>query len=217
MSTEKIIANTISFVKEKIDSDSSGHDWWHTYRVWINAKNIMEGESVDFFVVELAALLHDIADYKLNNNDMTLSDKIVTAWLKRQSVEQKTIKRVCCIINEINFRGANVKTALSSLEAKIVQDADRLDAIGAIGIARAFSFGGYFKQKLYDPDKKPNLHNSFEEYKKRETTGINHFYEKLLLLKDLMNTDKAKHIAIERHQYMKSFLERFFQEIKGEK
>jgi len=212
-----LIAKTVEYVKEKMSLDSTGHDWWHVYRVWENAKMLMKGEQVNTIVIELAALLHDIGDYKINNNDLNLSDQLVKKWLNEQNIEKQIIKKVCDIINTISFKGARTKGKLISLESKIVQDADRLDALGAIGIARAFAFGGAFKQKMYDPSMEPIYHNSFLEYMNRETTTINHFYEKLLLLKDLMNTKQAKSIAIERHRYMQLFLETFFEETKSKR
>jgi len=163
-------------------------------------------------VVQLAALLHDIADYKFHGGDDILGPQLAEKWLKKMQVEKGIISHVCEIIKEISFKGARVKSKMKTKEGMIVQDADRLDAMGAVGIARCFATGAKLNREIYNPKIKPKLHKSFEEYKKARSTSINHFYEKLLLLKDLMNTKTAKKIAKERHKFMKQFLDRFFKE-----
>jgi len=211
---ESVIKKTAEFVKDHLEREVTGHDWWHTERVWKLTLRIAkkEGKDVDLFVVQLAALLHDIADWKFHGGDDTLGPKLGEKWLKKLKVEEKTISHVCEIIKEISFKGAKVKSKMRTKEGMIVQDADRLDAIGAIGIARCFATGAKLNQEIYNPKIKPKLHKTFEEYKKAESTSINHFYEKLLLLKDLMNTKTAKKIAEKRHKFMKQFLDRFFKE-----
>ena len=210
---KKIIKKTLEFVKKNSETESS-HDFWHVYRVWKMSKRIAEKESCDEFVVELAALLHDIGDWKFNDGKEK-GDEIAREWLEKNNVNKEAIDKVCEIIVNVSFKGAKVKSKMTTKEAMIVQDADRLDAIGAIGIARAFAYGGYKKRPMYDPNIKPKLHNSFEEYKKSNSPTINHFYEKLLLLKNLMNTETARKIAQERHQFMEEFLNRFFKEWEG--
>jgi uncharacterized protein len=193
---QKIIDNIANEVKQKLESDGSGHDWWHIVRVWNMAKHISILEGADMFIVELAALLHDIADWKLYDGDDTVGPKMAKRILKKYSVSDKIIKHICEIIANLSFKGAGVKTEIKTLEGKIVQDADRLDALGAIGIARAFTYGGYKNQPIYNPDKKPRIHQSKEEYFKSRDSTINHFYEKLLLLKDRMNTKSAKKLQM---------------------
>jgi len=212
MSQQEIIQKTIDFVKEKLDGEGTGHDWWHIHRVYKNALFIAQKEGGDSFIVELAALLHDIADWKFQIDNEDKGAKIASQWLVSMNVNQIEIDKVCRIINEISFKGAGVSTPMSTIEGQIVQDADRLDAIGAIGIARAFAYGGYKNRELYNPDVKPQMHQSFEEYKKSKSHTINHFYEKLLLLKDLFNTETAKQMANDRHQFMESYLAQFYKE-----
>lgn len=216
LSQEEIINKTVTFVKNKLSGEASGHDWWHIFRVWNNAKLILKTEkNADRFTVELASLLHDISDWKFNNGDTTVGPKIAKEFLKSIDVEEKTISQVCEIISTISFKGANVKTPMKTLEGEIVQDADRLDAIGAVGIARTFAYGGYSGNEMYNPEIKPAIHNCFEDYKKNKGTTLNHFYEKLLLLKDRMNTKSAKQIAQNRHSYMENFLTQFIDEWNG--
>jgi len=216
MKKEEIIKKTEKFVKSKLYGEESGHDWWHTYRVWQTAKKIGKKEGADLFVVELAALLHDVADWKFQDGaDDSIGAMLAKEWLEKFNVNPKTISHICKIIIEISFKGARVKDKVSSIEGKVVQDADRLDAIGAMGIARCFAYGGSKERQIYDPTIKPKMHKSFEEYKKSESSSINHFYEKLLFLKDRMNTNAGKRIAKERHKFMKQFLDRFFQEWEG--
>lgn len=206
-----IINKTIDFVKDKLQGDSSGHDWWHIYRVWNMSKKLYETEGGNLFVIEMAALLHDIADWKFNNSEEE-GILLIQKWLNKVNVDQNSAQGIIEIIKNISFKGAGVKDQMNSIEGKIVQDADRLDAIGAIGIARTFAFGGKFGNPMHDPESKAEMHASFEEYKKSKGTTINHFYEKLLLLKDRMNTQTAKKIALERHQYMGHFLKQFYDE-----
>ena len=210
---EFILKQTAEFVREHFKKEVTGHDWWHTERVWKMALRIAKEEKdVDLFVVQLAALLHDIADWKFHNGDVSASHKLAEEKLKKLKVEEDVISHVCEIIRELSFKGAKVKSKMRTKEGMIVQDADRLDAIGAIGIARCFATGAKLNREIYNPKIRPKLHKTFEEYKKAESTSINHFYEKLLLLKDLMNTETAKKIAKERHKFMEQFLDRFFKE-----
>jgi uncharacterized protein len=215
VNNEDILARTLAFVKAKLSGEGSGHDWFHVERVWKSAITIATQEHADMFVVELAALLHDIADWKFAGGDDTAGPREARRWLESLNVHEQTIVHVCTIISDLSFKGAGVRTTMQSREGMVVQDADRLDAIGAIGIARAFAYGGHKGSELYNPDVKPELHTSFEQYKKSRGNTINHFYEKLLLLKDRMNTPTAQRIAAERHAYMEQFLERFYREWEG--
>ncbi|MBO6201244.1 MAG: HD domain-containing protein [Chryseobacterium sp.] len=208
----ELINKTIELVKEKLEGTESGHDWFHIERVWKLSLKIQEKEGGDKLIIELAALLHDIADPKFHNGDETIATKIVTEFLTEQKVHQETIDKVIFIIENMSFKNRNEAPKDLPLELKIVQDADRLDAIGAIGIARTFNFGGYKNNLMYHPDIEPKLTQSKEEYKKSNGTTINHFYEKLLLLKDLLNTKTAKEIAEHRHQFMLQFLDEFYKE-----
>jgi len=212
-----LINATIKFVKQEIKNAEGGHDWFHIQRVYKNSLLIANGEDCDILVVKLAALLHDIADSKFHNGDETVGPKKARLFLESENVSENTIVHVINIIENISFKGGNVVKSFHSLELDIVQDADRLDAIGAIGIARTFNYGGFKNRSLYNPDIAPNLHMSKEEYKNSETPTINHFYEKLLLLKDKMNTKTGKEIATERHRFMESFLSQFYAEWDGEK
>lgn len=207
-----LIANTVSFVKHQIEGAEAGHDWFHVERVWKLSKKIAETETCKFQVVELAALLHDIADSKFHGGDETLALKISEDFLKNQNVEPKTVAEVLFIIKNMSFKNRNEVPENLPIELKIVQDADRLDAIGAIGIARTFNFGGFKNNLMYDPAIQPNLNMTKDEYKKNQGTTINHFYEKLLLLKDLMNTNKGKELAQERHDFTQKFLAEFYKE-----
>ncbi|MBO6185332.1 MAG: HD domain-containing protein [Chryseobacterium sp.] len=205
----KIIQNTIQFVKEKLEGAEAGHDWFHIERVWKLSKKIAQTEDCNLEVVELSALLHDIADPKFHNGDETLALKISREFLETQKVEEEIIQQVLFIIQNISFKNRGEAPQNLPIELKIVQDADRIDAIGAIGVARTFNFGGFKNNLMYHPDIQPKLNMSKEEYKKSNGTTINHFYEKLLLLKDLMNTNEGKKIAEERHQFMLTFLDQF--------
>lgn len=213
--SEEIINKTITFVKETLVNAEGGHDWFHTLRVFNNALLIAKDEKVDAFVVALGALLHDIADSKFNDGDETVGPRIARAFLFKHNTDSKVIEHVINIIENISFKGGHETQKFKSIELDVIQDADRLDAMGAIGIARCFNYGGFKNRGLYDPDIKPNLNMSKEEYKGSNAPTINHFYEKLLLLKDLMNTKTGKKIALERHNYMLGFLEQFYNEWDG--
>ena len=206
------ITLSINFVKEKLEGAEAGHDWFHIERVWKLSKKIAEKEGGNLEVIELSALLHDIADPKFHNGDETLALKISQNFLEEIHVEGELIEQVLFVIKNISFKNRAEAPENHPLELQIVQDADRLDAIGAIGIARTFNFGGFKNNLMYHPEIKPNLGMNKEEYKKSNGTTINHFYEKLLLLKDLMNTKTAKKIASERHNFMLQFLDEFYKE-----
>ena len=206
------ITLTINFVKEKLEGAEAGHDWFHIERVWKLSKKIAEQEGGNLEVIELSALLHDIADPKFHNGDETLALKISQNFLEEIHVEGELIEQVLFVIKNISFKNRAEAPENPPLELQIVQDADRFDAIGAIGIARTFNFGGFKNNLMYHPEIKPNLGMNKEEYKKSNGTTINHFYEKLLLLKDLMNTETAKKIASERHDFMLQFLDEFYKE-----
>ena len=203
---------TINFVKEKREGAEAGHDWFQIERVWKLSKKIAEKEGGNLEVIELSALLHDIADPKFHNGDETLALKISQNFLEEIHVNAELIEQVLSVIKNISFKNRAEAPENPPLELQIVQDADRLDAIGAIGIARTFNFGGFKNNLMYHPEIKPNLGMNKEEYKKSNGTTINHFYEKLLLLKDLMNTETAKRIASERHNFMLQFLDEFYKE-----
>jgi len=211
----QLIEKTIEFVKSQLEGAEGGHDWWHIYRVWNNAKHIAKTEQVDQTVVELGALLHDIADSKFHNGDEEIGPATARKFLEAQNTEPNIIEHVENIIRHISFKGGNHTQSFTSKELDVVQDADRLDAIGAIGIARTFNYGGHFGRALYDPNIKPNLNMSKEEYKKSSAPTLNHFYEKLLLLKDRMNTNTGRQIANQRHEYMQGFLDQFYKEWEG--
>jgi len=215
MTQAQIIKKTADFVKKQTLGENTGHDWWHIYRVWQNAKKIGRQEKADMLVVELAALLHDIADYKFHGGDNTKGAKVASAWLTKIKADKNTIKHVADIIESITFKGAGIKDKIKTKEGQIVADADRIDTLGAIGIARTFATGAKLNRPIYDPRVKPTLHKSFKQYKKHQSDSINHFYEKLLLLKGRMNTKAGKKMAIERHQYMEKYLARFFKEWGG--
>lgn len=217
MNNSDLISETIDFVKQQLAGAEGGHDWFHIERVYKNALLMAQSETCDEMVVKLGALLHDIADSKFHDGDETVGPKTARKFLESQNVDQETIVHVINIIENISFKGGNFEKKFHSKELEIVQDADRLDAIGAIGIARTFNFGGFKNRPLYNPDIAPNLHMSKEEYKSSEAPTINHFYEKLLLLKDKMNTGTGKRIAAERHRYMEQFLSQFYAEWNGVK
>jgi uncharacterized protein len=212
MNKDQIIANTVDFVKKKLKNAEGGHDWFHIERVFKNAKIIAASEDVNGFIVALGALLHDIADSKFHNGDETIGPKIARQFLHEQQVPEDDILHVENIIKWISFKGGNEAQEFHSPELDVVQDADRLDALGAIGIARTFNYGGHKGRPIFDPDVKPNLHMTKEEYKASSAPTINHFYEKLFLLKDRMNTKTGKNLAEERHDFMVEFLEQFYKE-----
>jgi uncharacterized protein len=212
----EVIDNTIRFVKQQLENAEGGHDWFHIERVYKNALLIAKEEKCDLEVVKLAALLHDIADSKFHNGDESVGPKTAKTFLETQNITEETILHVISIIENISFKGGNFDQQFHSKELAIVQDADRLDAIGAIGIARTFNYGGFKNRTLYNPEIAPNLSMSKEEYKKSDAPTINHFYEKLLLLKDKMNTETGKKIAKKRHDFMIHFLAQFYAEWDGE-
>ena len=209
MNISEIIQKTGQFVESEFRTEGSGHDWFHIDRVRKMALRIAETEDCDLFVVEMAALLHDLDDWKLTTT--TESSKSEN-WLDFIELDSEVASHILEIIEEVSFKGAGTDTPVKSIEAAIVQDADRLDAIGAIGIARTFAYGGHKSRLIYDPSIIPVMHNDFQEYKKSSAPTINHFYEKLLLLKDRMNTKTAKIIAEQRHQFMSDFLVQFYEE-----
>ncbi len=215
--SNNLIQKTITFVKKKLENAESGHDWFHIERVYKNALLIAKNENCNQTIVELGALLHDIADSKFHDGDETIGPKTAKIFLELQNVSQDIISQVIFIIENISFKGGNFDRKKSTIELEIVQDADRLDAIGAIGIARTFNYGGFKNRQIYNPEILPNLKMTKEEYKKSDAPTINHFYEKLLLLKDKMNTETGKKIALERHAFMETFLEQFYDEWNGEK
>lgn len=212
MDKNLIVNKTKKFVKNKLEGEGSGHDWWHVLRVYNTSKYIGEKENANMLVVELAALLHDIADWKFNNGSSNLGADLSREFLESLGTEKTIIDEVCTIVKTISFKGGTVDSTQHTIEGKIVQDADRLDAIGAIGIARAFAYGGYKQREIYNPNIPHQKFENFEQYKKNEGTTVNHFYEKLLLLKDMMNTETAKVLAEERHKFMENYLKQFYKE-----
>lgn len=210
-----VIDNTINFVKKQLENAESGHNWFHMERVYNNALLIAKDETCNLEVVQLAALLHDIADSKFHDGDETVGPKVARDFLTSEKVSETTINHVVAIIENISFKGGNFEKKFTSKELEIVQDADRLDAIGAVGIARTFNYGGYKNREIYNPEIAPNLKMSKEEYKNSTAPTINHFYEKLLLLKNKMNTETGKKIAQQRHDFMETFLEQFYKEWNG--
>lgn len=206
------IVDKVSFSSRQFhSSDTTGHDWWHVYRVWQMARHIAQREDAEIFLVELAALLHDMDDHKIDGAD-AVNFPNARQTLLSVNVDSVTTERVIAIISEVSFKGAKVNTTPTTLEACVVQDADRLDAIGAIGIARAFAYGGSKNRLLFDPEVKPEMHSTFEQYRNSKGSTLNHFYEKLLLIKDMLNTQTAKSIASNRHSYMEMFVEQFLDE-----
>jgi uncharacterized protein len=216
MSRAVIIERTADFVRDRLSGETTGHDWWHIDRVRVLARRLGEDEGADLFVVELAALLHDIADWKFRDGDLEAGPREAAVWLENCGLEEEVIEQVCEIVGSLSFKGAQVPTPMASLEGQVVQDADRLDALGAVGIARAFAYGGSRRREIHNPDIGPESHGSFEAYQSGESTTINHFHEKLLLLAERMNTRSARRLALERHSYMESFLERFQKEWEGD-
>ncbi|MDR6226091.1 HD domain-containing protein [Desmospora profundinema] len=210
--TDPLVQQTIRYVQEKMMGEESGHDWWHVHRVWLLARKLAEKEGANRRIVELAALLHDIADWKFHGGDETIGPATARTWLQSLQTPKEITDPVCRIIATLSFKGAHVPTPMETLEGAVVQDADRLDAIGAIGIARTFAYGGFAGQELYHPDIPPLLHQSAAEYKQKRSTSLNHFYEKLFLLKDRMNTPTARCMAEERHRYMVEYVKRLADE-----
>jgi len=212
MEYNNIIDATVKFVRDTLKDAEGGHDWWHIQRVWTNAKLIAQTENAHLLTVELAALLHDIADSKFHNGDEEIGPFTAGQFLRSINVDAAVIEHVQQIIRHISFKASFNKATFHSTELAIVQDADRLDAIGAIGIARAFTYGGFKGRELFNPEIKPNLNMTREEYKNTTAPTINHFYEKLLLLKDKMNTETGKKLALQRHEFMEAYLQQFYME-----
>jgi len=215
--SSSIIQITAEYVKTALENSEGGHDWFHIERVWKNAMVIAKEEDCNMELVQLAALLHDIADSKFHGGDEEIGPKTAANWLRSQNYPKELIDRITSIIRAISYKGGANEHEDHSIEFRIVQDADRLDAIGAIGIARTFNYGGFKNRVIYDPAIAPNLTMNKDEYKKSTAPTINHFYEKLLLLKDLMNTESGKRIAEQRHQYMEGFLDQFYNEWNGQR
>ena len=214
---KEYITQTISYVKSELQGAESGHDWFHIERVYNNTLLLLNSEEANEEVCILGALLHDIADSKFHGGDENVGPKKAYEFMSSIGIDEEVKKHVVLIIENISFKGGNFQKNFHSKELEIVQDADRLDAIGAIGIARTFNYGGYKNNSMHDPDQLPKLNMTKEEYKHHKGTTINHFYEKLLLLKDLMNTETGKQIAQKRHEYMEGFLEQFFAEWEGKR
>ncbi len=217
MDTQRIILSTIDFVKASLAEAEGGHDWWHIYRVWKTAKHIAQYEDVDIFIVELGALLHDIADSKFHDGNEEIGAQRARDFLFSLKVKEDIIIHIENIIYNISFKGGKHSQQFKSHELDVIQDADRLDALGAVGIARTFNYGGYKGREIYNPDIKPNLNLSKEEYKKSDVPTLNHFYEKLLLLKDRMNTSTGRKMAENRHDFMIAYLDQFYKEWDGER
>lgn len=211
------IERIVEHVKERFSGESTGHDWWHIERVRRLALRIGKAEGADLLVVELGALLHDVADYKLNGGDVNEGLELVKKWLRDEQFPEMTIARVLHTVEHVSYKGANVEEVVLELEGQVVRDADRLDALGAVGIARTFAYGGHKNRPLHDPEIEPVMHETFESYKNSNTPTINHFYEKLLLIKDRMHTTSARQMAEERHAFMETFLDRFMAEWEGER
>lgn len=216
MNNTTLIEHTSAFVKQQLTNAEGGHDWFHIERVYNNSLLIAKTEPVNLLVVQLGALLHDIADSKFHDGDETVGPKVARTFLESENVAEDIIQHVINIIENISFKGGNFNATFASAELQVVQDADRLDALGAIGIARTFNYGGFKNRAIYDPEIAPNLKMTKDEYKNTTAPTINHFYEKLLLLKNKMNTETGKRIAQKRHEYMEQFLNQFYNEWNGE-
>ena len=213
----EILARTEAFVRQRMHGDGSGHDWWHVDRVRRTALRLAREEGADHHVVELAALLHDVWDHKLHDGDDTIAPREIRRWLEGIGAEAPVIEHVCDIVAGVSFKGAGVATPMRTAEGAVVQDADRLDAIGAVGIARAFAFGGSRGRPLHDPETSPEAHATFDAYRASAGGTTHHFHEKLFLLRDRINTDSARRLAEERHRFMEEYLQRFLAEWNGER
>lgn len=213
---EEIVRRTSDDIRHRFSEEGSGHDWWHIDRVRRMALHIARGEGADLFIVELAALLHDIADWKFHDGDLNAGPAAARAWLTECGADPDAVDHIAEIIARLSFKGAGVDTAMPTLEGRVVQDADRLDALGAIGIARTFAYGGHAGRLIYDPAIPPVLHTSAEAYRSSTAPSLNHFYEKLLLLRDRMHTPTARAIADERHAFLETFLTQFHREWNSE-
>ena len=212
MDKKLIIDKTKEYVKSKLEGEGTGHDFWHILRVYKTSIYIGKKENADLFIVELTALLHDIADWKFNEGDSNIATSLIRKLLESLGVQDYIINKITKIIETMSYKGGTTNANQETIEGKVIQDADRLDALGAIGIGRAFAYGGYRERELYNPNIKPQKYNDFKEYKKNVSTTVNHFYEKLLLLKELMNTDSGKAMAKERHDFMEEYLNQFYKE-----
>lgn len=216
MDKSLILRKTKSFVRKKFEAEGTGHDWWHIERVLENTRRIAKGEkSADLFIVQLGALLHDIADFKFHGGNETIGGTVAARWLTRVGANHETIKQVTHIVDNVSFKGLGVRSKMKSLEGKIVQDADRLDALGAMGIARTFAYGGYKQRPIYNPEGKTRNHRTFKQYQRGGDSSLHHFYEKLLHLKDLMNTKTGRKFAARRHAFLKAYLKEFHAEWDG--
>lgn len=215
LSREEVLERTEAFIRQQLAGESSGHDWWHIARVRAAAMSIGRTENADLYIVELAALLHDVADWKFHGGDEEAGPRAAAAWLQSLGADADTIEHVAEIVATISFKGAKVATPMRTLEGRVVQDADRLDAIGAVGIARTFAYGGHAGQPMHDPSLAAEAHATFADYKTKRTSTINHFHEKLLLLKDRMNTASGRRLAEGRHAFMEQFLKQFDDEWQG--
>lgn len=207
-----IIEQTAAYVRAETSGEGSGHDWWHIHRVWGTARHIGALEGADMLIVELAALLHDIADWKFHDGDESVGPRVAGEWLRKLDVSPIVIEAVQAIIAGVSFKGESETPAVLTLEGQVVQDADRLDAIGAVGVARVFAYCGYKGIPIYEPDMHPQAGMAVADYKKSDSSGVNHFYEKLLLLKDRMNTAAGRELAEERHAYLEDYLAQFMRE-----
>ncbi|MGB7957323.1 MAG: HD domain-containing protein [Minisyncoccia bacterium] len=217
-SQRKVIGTIKTYLRAKFENEGTGHDWWHIERVLNNAITIAKREKgADHFLVQLGALLHDVADFKFHHGDEKLGGKVAAKLLKNAGIDPATILAVVHIVDNVSFKGKNMKSTITSIEGKIVQDADRLDAIGAIGIARAFAYGGYKQRPIYDPEGKIRDYKTFEQYKKGGDSTIHHFHEKLLHLRNLMNTKAGKKMATVRHEFIKNYLKEFYAEWNGKR
>lgn len=212
---QEILHVTTEYIRKTFQADSSGHDWWHIYRVVQLAKAIQKREGGNLFIIHMAALLHDLDDHKFKTESDDSEATLTIQWLSQLNIDKNINDHIISIVKNVSFRGSSELNKIATLEGQIVQDADRLDAIGAIGIARAFAFGGYKGTSIYDPTEKPDRTGSYEKFKLHKSSSINHFYEKLLLLKDRMNTESGQQIAESRHAFMKMFLEHFYVEWDG--
>jgi len=215
MTEKEVLARTVEYVKAELAGAEGGHDWWHIERVWNNTRHLLQTENADPLIAQLGALLHDIADAKFHDGDERIGPRKTGQFLRAMGVAEEIVTHVENIVRHISFKGGNFESSFQSLELDLVQDADRLDAMGAIGIARAFNYGGFKGRALYDPAVAPVLNMSKEDYKNSTAPTINHFYEKLLLLRDRMNTETGKKMAWERHQFMEEYLKQFYKEWNG--
>jgi uncharacterized protein len=212
-SEQEIIQKTAEFVKQELASAEKGHDWFHIERVWKLTKKIGKKEKCNLFIAELGILLHDIADYKFHNGDTTVGPRKAKEFLEANSVDANVINEVIKIIENISFKGALAEKDSISKEFEVAQDADRLDAMGAIGIARAFHYGGFKNRAIHDPNIPPNCSMRKEEFMNNNSTTVNHFYEKILLLQEKLNTETGKKMGLRRHKFIEKYLEEFYKDV----